>query len=154
MNPEIATPSYTDDAESSEAVEVNNDAETKLLMPQTLSTGSSEPSNAQWHKYGEQIAGFIQALPSYVTGFFRENKGPLGVIGLIVGTLVAVRLVLALLDAIDDIPLVAPALELIGLAYTGWFVYRYLLTASSRQELSEQVGQIKEQILGTQSSDV
>src|SRR4028118_748807 len=107
MNPELTTPSYTDDAESPEALEANN-AETKLLMPQTLSTGSSEPSNPQWHKYGEQIAGFIQGLPNYVTGFFRDNKGPLGVIGLIVGTLVAVRLVLALLDAIDDIPLVAP----------------------------------------------
>ena len=153
MNPEIATPSYTDDAQNLEAVEANN-AETKLLMPQTLSTGSSEPSSAQWQKYGEQVADFLKALPGYVTGFFKENQGPLGVIGLIVGTLVTVRLVLALIDAINDIPLVAPTLELIGLAYTGWFVYRYLLTASSRQELSEQVREIKEQILGTHSSDV
>jgi threonine/homoserine/homoserine lactone efflux protein len=86
-----------------------------------------------------------------VTRFFGENKGPLGTIGLIVGGLVTVKLTLAVLDAINDIPLIAPTLELIGIGYTGWFVYRYLLTASNRQELSEQVTSLKNQFLGSDS---
>lgn len=151
MNPETVRPDSSDytaaEAEQPEVVEVNN-GETKLLPPQTSATASS---NSQWQQYGEQIGGFLQALPTYVTRFFEQNKGPLGTIGLIVLALVTVRLTLALLDAINDIPLVAPTLELIGLAYTGWFIYRYLLTAANRKELSEEINTIKNQILGTDS---
>ena len=136
-----------DEAEKAEVVEVNN-GETKLLLPQSSST---ESYSTQWQQYGERIAAFIEALPSYVTRFFAENKGPLGSLGLILAVFVTVKLTLALLDAINDIPLVAPTLELIGLVYTTWFVYRYLLSASSRQELSEEVKTLKEQVLGTKS---
>jgi threonine/homoserine/homoserine lactone efflux protein len=64
---------------------------------------------------------------------------------------VTVKVTLALLDALDDIPLIAPTLELIGLAYTTWFVYRYLLSAASRQELSQDFQNLKEQVFGTGS---
>ncbi len=150
MNPETVSSdssNYMDEAEKPEVVEVNN-GETKLLLPQSSST---ESYSTQWQQYGERIAAFIEALPSYVTRFFAENKGPLGSLGLILAVFVTVKLTLALLDAINDIPLVAPTLELIGLVYTTWFVYRYLLSASSRQELSEEVKALKEQVLGTKS---
>jgi hypothetical protein len=150
MNPETVSSdssNYMDEAEKPEVVEVNN-GETKLLLPQSSST---ESYSTQWQQYGERIAAFIEALPSYVTRFFAENKGPLGSLGLILAVFVTVKLTLALLDAINDIPLVAPTLELIGLVYTTWFVYRYLLSASSRQELSEEVKTLKEQVLGTKS---
>jgi len=150
MNPETVSSdssNYMDEAEKPEVLEVNN-GETKLLLPQSSST---ESYSTQWQQYGERIAAFIEALPSYVTRFFAENKGPLGSLGLILAVFVTVKLTLALLDAINDIPLVAPTLELIGLVYTTWFVYRYLLSASSRQELSEEVKTLKEQVLGTKS---
>jgi hypothetical protein len=150
MNPETVSSdssNYMDEAEKPEVVQVNH-GETKLLLPQSSST---ESYSTQWQQYGERIAAFIEALPSYVTRFFAENKGPLGSLGLILAVFVTVKLTLALLDAINDIPLVAPTLELIGLVYTTWFVYRYLLSASSRQELSEEVKTLKEQVLGTKS---
>jgi len=37
---------------------------------------------------------------------------------------------------------------LIGMGYTGWFVYRYLLKASNRQELLTEVDSFKEQVVG------
>jgi hypothetical protein len=147
MNPESVSSKYTDEAQTPEVLEVNT-PEPKLLLPPSSSTQSSD---AQWQEYGERIAEFLQALPSYVSRFFTENKGPLGTIGLIVGTIVTIKLTLALVDAIDDIPLVAPTLELIGLAYTLWFVYRYLLRASNRKELSEEIKALKNQVLGTGS---
>jgi hypothetical protein len=147
MNPEMVSPDYTDETENPKLLEPSN-GDTKLLLPQKLSTDSS---NAQWQQYGERIASFLRDLPSYVTGFFEENKGPLGGIGLIVLALVTVKVTLALVDAIDDIPLVAPTLELIGLGYAIWFVYRYLLQASSRQELSEEIKTIKERVLGSKT---
>lgn len=147
MNPEIGSSNYTDEAEKPEILEANN-PEPKLLLPPSSYT---ESSNAQWQQYGEGIAEFLQALPSYVSGFFAKNKGPLGTIGLILAILVTIKLTLALVDAIDDIPLVAPTLELIGLVYTAWFVYRYLLRAANRQELYEEIKALKDQVFGTES---
>ncbi|HEY9902911.1 MAG TPA: CAAD domain-containing protein [Candidatus Sericytochromatia bacterium] len=147
MNPEMVSPDYTDETENPKLLEPSN-GDTKLLLPQQLSTDSP---NAQWQQYGERIATFLRDLPTYVMRFFEENKGPLGGIGLIVLALVTVKVILALVDAIDDIPLVAPTLELIGLGYGIWFVYRYLLQASSRQELSEEIKTLKERVLGTKS---
>lgn len=151
MNPETVRPDSSDyiaaEVEQPEVIEVNNGG-TKLLLP---SDSPTESSNAQWKQYGERVATFLQTLPGYVTRFFAENKGPLGTIALIVGSLVTVKLILALLDALDDIPLIAPTLELIGIGYTGWFIYRYLLTAPNRQELSDQVKSLKNQVLGTDS---
>lgn len=148
MNPETVSSDYTDKAQNPTVVEVNNE-ETKLLM----SSNSPNPSSgykAQWQHYGEQVSAFIQNLPNYITQFFRENQSPLKTIALIVGIIVGIKLTLALLDALNDIPLVAPTLELIGFAYTAWFVYRYLLRASSRQELAQEASTLKEQVLGSQ----
>jgi hypothetical protein len=52
------------------------------------------------------------------------------------------------LGAINEIPLLAPTFELIGLIYSGWFLYRYLLKASNRQELFQDINSIKDQVLG------
>ncbi|KAG0455043.1 hypothetical protein HPP92_024335 [Vanilla planifolia] len=41
-------------------------------------------------------------------------------------------------------------LELVGLGYTGWFVYRYLLFKSSRKELAEDFEALKKKIAGTE----
>ena len=47
------------------------------------------------------------------------------------------------------IPLIAPTLELIGIAYSGWFVYRYLLAADNRKELMQQIEILKNYIVGS-----
>lgn len=156
MNTEMVNPEYSNyTAESEdttviqtpEVVEVNN-TETKLLTPQKLPT-ATESSNAQWQQYGEQVSSFLGTLPSYMGQFYEENKGAVWVVGGIIAALVTVKLTFALLDAINDIPLIAPTLQLIGLGYTLWFVYRYLLKASTRQELYQQIDALKQQVLGT-----
>lgn len=154
MNPEIVN-NYTEEPETRERAPeevevVVNDTETKLLPPQKISSEFSS-TTAEWQKYGEKIGEFLQNLPSYIGRFFAENKSILGVLGLIFGALVAVKLTLAILDAINDIPLIAPTFELIGFGYTVWFVYRYLLRASNRQELSEEIKSFKQQFLGAKS---
>jgi hypothetical protein len=154
MNPEIVS-NYTEEPETRarevEEVEVEvNGIETKLLPPQKISTEFSS-SSLEWQKYGEKIGEFLQNLPNYIGRFFAENQSLLGVVGLIFGALIAVKLTLAILSAINDIPLIAPTFELIGFGYTAWFVYRYLLRASNRQELSEQIKSLKQQVLGARS---
>lgn len=148
MNPEAINTdsSVRNEVEKPNVVEVN-EADTQLLLPASSSATSS--TDTQWQQYGEQIGTFLQSLPTYVTRFFDQNKSLLTSLGVVFGALLAVKLTLALVDAIDDIPLVSLTLKLVGLGYTTWFVYRYLLTAASRQELSDKFASIKEQILGT-----
>jgi hypothetical protein len=110
-------------------------------------------SQEQWLKYGEQISGFLGTLPEYVGSFFNQYKQPLISVGLILGAVVAVKVLLAVLDALNDIPLVAPTFELIGIGYSAWFVYRYLLKASTRQELTHEITTLKSQVVGQQISE-
>ncbi len=105
-------------------------------------------SQDQWLKYGEQISGFLATLPEYVTSFFNQYKQPLVSVGLIVGAIVTVKVLLAILDSLNDIPLVAPTFELIGIGYSAWFVYRYLLKASTRKELTTEITTLKSQVVG------
>ncbi len=105
-------------------------------------------SQDQWLKYGEQISGFLATLPEYVTSFFNQYKQPLVSVGLIVGAIVTVKVLLAILDSLNDIPLVAPTFELIGIGFSGWFVYRYLLKATTRKELTTEITTLKSQVVG------
>ncbi|MBN3958236.1 CAAD domain-containing protein [Nostoc sp. NMS8] len=122
--------------------EINNQTGTitKLQPP-------AQPQD-EWVKYGEQISTFLATLPDYLGSFFNQYKQPLVTVGLIIGSIVAVKVLLAILDALNDIPLVAPTFELIGIGYSAWFVYRYLLKASTRKELTSEITTLKSQVVG------
>ncbi|MEH2169458.1 MAG: CAAD domain-containing protein [Nostoc sp.] len=105
-------------------------------------------SQDEWLKYGEQISTFLATLPEYLGSFFNQYKQPLVTVGLIVGSILGVKVLLAILDALNDIPLVAPTFELIGIGYSAWFVYRYLLKASTRKELTSEITTLKSQVVG------
>lgn len=135
LNYEVETPT----------VEVNVDTDTVgTLVADPTSTRSSE----QWRQIGEKFSSILADLPDYLTDFFSQYRRPIITIGLLFGAIVSVKLTLAILDAINDIPLLAPTFELIGLGYGAWFVYRYLLRASNRKELAEDIGGLKDQIVG------
>ena len=105
-------------------------------------------SQDEWLKYGELVSSFLGSMPEYLGSFFSNYKQPLVSVGLILGALVAVKVVLAVLGALNDIPLVAPTFELIGIGYSVWFVYRYLLNAKSREELTGEINTLKSQVMG------
>lgn len=128
-------------------VEVKVDAPGELaaLPPATEST-------EKWQQIGEQISAFFAELPEYLGEFFSEYQRPLTTLGLIFAGIITVKVTLAVLDALNDIPLLAPTFELVGIGYSAWFVYRYLLRASNRQELSEEFKTLKAQVVGGDSS--
>ncbi len=100
----------------------------------------------------DRINTILASLPEYLTRFLQEYRKPLVTLGLIFGSVVSVKLTLALLDAVNDIPLMAPSFELIGLGYSVWFVYRYLLKAANREELTKDFTQLKDQVVGKVSN--
>ncbi|KAK3194682.1 hypothetical protein Dsin_025992 [Dipteronia sinensis] len=77
-----------------------------------------------------------------------ENKSTVLLYG--GGAIVGIWLSSIVVGAINSIPLVPKLLELVGLGYTGWFVYRYLLFKQSRKELATDIEAIKKKISGTE----
>ncbi|KAL5225646.1 hypothetical protein ABZP36_012285 [Zizania latifolia] len=66
------------------------------------------------------------------------------------GAVVALWLTTVVVGAINSVPLLPKILELVGLGYTGWFVYRYLLFKESRKELASDIETLKKKIAGTE----
>lgn len=131
------------DSSSPEAMATSEPAPLAKLPP-------APQTNEQWRRVGGQISDFLAQLPDYLGYFFNEYKQPITSIALIVAAVISVKVVLAVLDALDDIPLLTPTFELVGIGYSVWFVNRYLLKASSRQELSEEIQSLKGQVVGSQ----
>ncbi|OUC12833.1 MAG: hypothetical protein B0A82_20920 [Alkalinema sp. CACIAM 70d] len=91
----------------------------------------------------------LSNLPERLGEFFTEYKQLMVTLGLIFGSIVAVKLTLALLAALNEIPLVEPVLELIGLGYSTWFIIRFMLKAEKRQEFYTKFNDTKDQVLGS-----
>ena len=102
----------------------------------------------QWVDMGKD---FLSKVLDYVTDFISENEKLLINLLLFFLAIVAVRVILAVLAAINDFPLLSPLFELIGLGYTSWFVYRYLWKESSRKELKDEFEVLKSQVMGRNS---
>ncbi|KAI8545015.1 hypothetical protein RHMOL_Rhmol07G0010200 [Rhododendron molle] len=77
-----------------------------------------------------------------------ENKSTVILYG--GGAIVAVWLSSIIVGAVNSVPLLPKILELVGLGYTGWFVYRYLLFKQSRKELATDIEALKKKIAGTE----
>jgi hypothetical protein len=156
MNPDVKEPEYTQPRASSTefGTEIPEtgipkvDISEEPSMPPTIFSQTVGKSNEQWREVGERIYDILASLPDYLSEFFGEYKRPIITIGLIFGSIVSVKLTLALLDAVNDIPLLAPTFELIGFAYTAWFVYRYLRTATGRGELTSKFNDVKAEVMG------
>lgn len=108
----------------------------------------ADDSAAQLQDIKNQVLSVLSELPANVSSFFQEYQKQIVTIGLIAAGGITLKVTLAVLDSLNDIPLLSTAMELVGMGYSGWFVYRYLLRASNRQELSAEIDSIKEQFLG------
>ena len=98
---------------------------TETLLPQQSPDQSSG--------VGELLAPLMNTF-----GQFWENNSRIFVVALalFLVPLPLIILTLSLLSVINSIPLAAPIFKLIGISYTAWFIYQYLLFDSKRQELS------------------
>ena len=110
-------------------------------------------TDEQWRRVGTQVSAFLAELPDYIGNFFNEYKQPIITVALFLAAIVTIRVILAVLDALNGIPLVSPTFELIGIGYSAWFVNRYLLKASNRQELAQEIQGLKQQVVGSQESE-
>ncbi|MBK1987818.1 CAAD domain-containing protein [Sphaerospermopsis aphanizomenoides BCCUSP55] len=145
-----------------------NVMETQQQPPETVNTGTPEgglalegaatsklptlPSakapDTQWQRISKQILDLLDQLPNYIGSFFDKNKQAIFTLVLILSAFVTVKVEIAVLDAVNGVPLLAPIFEIIGIFYAIWFTFRYLIKAETRQELSHKVSSFKQQLLG------
>lgn len=125
----------------------NDMATVKTSEPGELSTvARADTSNDKVSEIGRNISDFLERLPRNIVNFYTEYRLPVVSFALLVAAMTALRILLAITDALNDIPLVAPFFELIGFGYVTWFVFRYFLKASTRQELAGEIDMVKKQI--------
>ncbi len=149
-------PSYSASAAETPALEtpaatVLTDTPAAKVSAWNESVASSQPDN-QVQQIAQQVLDIFAKLPDYLGGFFKQYSKPLTTLGLIVAILLSIRVLFAVLDVFNSIPLLGSTFELVGIGYAIWFVSRYLLTSSSRQELNEQLKTLKEQVAGQGSA--
>jgi len=76
-----------------------------------------------------------------------KTSSQLSALSLVVTALI-LRVVLTVVT-LNEIPLIAPTFKLVGIGYSVWFVSRYLLTSSNRQELSVEFQKLKQKLVGS-----
>lgn len=140
-------------AKSTDQVEVkveNSLAELKTeeTLPVSKMPSQDSSQEEQWQQFGKTASAFIDNLQRDTADFFNQYQQIFATLGWFLLAVITVKLILAAVDALNDIPFLELILELIGLAYVAWFVFRYLLSAAARQELFNEINSFKEQVLG------
>ncbi|MEM1395268.1 MAG: CAAD domain-containing protein [Cyanobacteria bacterium P01_A01_bin.80] len=122
--------------------------------PQTLAKlPPADTSDSQLEMIGAKMSQFLAETPQDLKKFYSAYKTPLIGLAVFLASFVSLRVVLAILAAVNDIPLVSPIFELIGIGYSGWFIFRYLLKAPTRKELAVEIESFKKQITGQNNTE-
>lgn len=121
--------------------------------PQTIAKLPPAEEPNQLEMVGAKISQFLAEIPEDLNKFYSAYKTPLIGLAVFLASFVALRVVLAMLAAVNDIPLVSSVFELIGIGYTGWFIFRYLLKAPTRKELAAEIESFKKQITGQNKTE-
>jgi hypothetical protein len=136
------------ESQTPQATEIQTPSGLSNDSPGMITPAKSSPADKPVQEWIQIGTDFVAKIYDYIAEFISDNQKVLVNLLLLFLAIIAVRITLAILGAINDIPLLAPMLELIGLGYTGWFVYRYLWKESARQDLIQEFEALKTQVMG------
>ncbi|MEG4285458.1 isoleucine--tRNA ligase [Microcoleus sp. A006_D1] len=114
----------------------------------------AEPSASEWQELLDESAQFLTDLPEYMGNFFTEYQKAIVTLGLLGSVLLTGRITIAVLDTINQVPMLGELFEVIGFLFTLWFVFRNLLFAENRQEIAEQVELLRLDVAGNDAAIV
>lgn len=114
----------------------------------TAAPYTPELADESLSSFQAKATNFFANLTQYTVTFFRENRRLLGTLGWILLAFLGIKVLFASLDSIDDVPLMSSFLKLIGLISVVQFVWRYLVRANDRQELTQKIAHAKAELLG------
>jgi CAAD domains of cyanobacterial aminoacyl-tRNA synthetase len=124
------------------------EVQTKAPLVKVSTIMPSDETTEQLKHIWEQVIDVLSGPTQYLSGFWTKYERVLITLGLVFASIVSVKMTLALLAAVGDVPLLAPGFELIGMGYTAWFIYRYLWKAQNRHELSNEISTFRDQVFG------
>ncbi|AUC60921.1 valyl-tRNA synthetase ValS [Cyanobacterium sp. HL-69] len=102
-------------------------------------------------KVGNQLINLLDQLPEQFSSIIKRYKQPLTLLLVIFLTLVVLQLVVSVSNAIYEFPLLAPVLRLVGLSYSGWFIYRNLVFVETRKDTFRRLNGLKQEIFGSKN---
>jgi hypothetical protein len=140
-------PTTIDVQEVEEVQKLNISVEPGSLFQMPSSNSSLMSGDVK--ETADKVLGFLGMFPDYLTEAYTEYQKPITTIGLVVVAGLTIAVADGILDRLNTIPLFAPTFELVGLGFTGWFIFRYLLYAASRQELKQEIDVVKNRIVGS-----
>ena len=114
----------------------------ELLQKKEVSATAGETNLTIWQQVKQQLNNLTKQV----------NSSVLKTVGIAILGLFAINFVFAFLSALDQFPLLPGILKIVGLIYTVWFGYRYLLTHEKRQELGEIWQNTTAELLGSNSA--
>lgn len=104
----------------------------------------------------DRLLQTVQLLSDFLPtlgNFYEKYKSVLTGLLIIFGGFLSFKILDALIKTINEIPLFPSILQLIGLAWLGWFVLGNLLYADDREKLSQTLQSWIQEILGRFSDD-
>jgi isoleucyl-tRNA synthetase len=131
--------------------------ETSAEIEESLDETSENLESAAgetWQEILEKTVAFIGNLPEYAGNFLVEYQKPLVTLGLLFSVAVTGKVTLSILDTINRIPTLGGLFEIIGILFTMWFAFRYLLFAANREELAEKIEVFTADVVGNKSAIV
>ncbi|KAI9132321.1 CAAD domain-containing protein [Acaryochloris sp. CCMEE 5410] len=140
MSTELETTATVAEVESAE--EVTTDSLSRRLP-------SADPSVTEGVQgFGVKLHYYIDQVSRQAQEVFEIYQKPLIALGMALAGLLGLAIANGILNVLNAIPLVKPLLEITGLGYAGWFAWRYLRYAETRQELIQAYRRLKRRVIG------
>ncbi|XVF74567.1 hypothetical protein PTKIN_Ptkin13bG0120100 [Pterospermum kingtungense] len=90
----------------------------------------------------------LSVIKSVQNVWEKSDEDRFGLIGLGFAAIVALWASTNVISAIDKLPLIPNVLEVIGILFSSWFIYRYLLFKPDREELIQIINKSVSEIFG------
>lgn len=133
------TSTVSSDYASENSLDVAEPSVMESTVIKTPSRSEASEVGEAWSQTGQRTANFLANFPFDFARFFSQNRRAMTSILIALATFIGLKVIFAVLDALDDIPFLSTLLQLVGLGYSLSFVNRYLLKAENRQELFQQI---------------
>ncbi len=121
--------------------------ETKPAKPQKSTPTNPEKSTTEFAKNLE----FLSDFPNLMSQLFSTYQKALGGVFLIIIFILVMKVTIAIISAINKLPLMELIMVAVGIAYTIRFVFHNLLFAKSRQKFYENLKSTTEDIFGKEA---
>jgi CAAD domains of cyanobacterial aminoacyl-tRNA synthetase len=109
---------------------------------------ASDSAEEMWQSFQFQATAFLDTAKENFITLFRNNRQLFYALGWIFLAFFGIKILFAVMNAIDDIPFVTFFLKLIGFFYVVRFVQRYLVRANNRQEFVQMLDHAKAEYIG------